>query len=274
VSARRPARSRWGALAGGAIAIVYVTVAALTSGLSGRPTLPLFEGTGPPAPYQWVEPPCDFKTGNVVPQPTSAVIPMNAQGNEIGSVTQPGSQAIVTPQAGAIPPHPGAKSVTLRLEPIGPSTIGALPGQAVPDGNAYRLTITYDDGTPVTKFVKPVDYLIRAPTLADGGVFLQPGAGAAWQKQNTLTTPQPSHYPFETTLIGTFVAATAEPVFKGGVCSHGSGSGSPVVAIVIAVVAALLIVGVVLFVVYRRRAAAAIKPAPRRTPPPAKKRPR
>ncbi len=256
-------RTRRGALAGGAIAVVYVVVAALTSALSGRPTLPLFEAGVPSAPYQWVAPPCDFRTGNVVPAPTSVTIPMNAQGNEIGNLTQANSQVVVTPQAGVIPPHAGARSVTLRLVPLAPSTVHGLPGHLVVDGNPYRLTVTYDDGTPLTAFVKPVDYLIRAPTLADGGVYMQPTAGGPWRKQTTFPSPQPNHYPFETTVIGTFVAVTNEPVFQ-GVCSHGSGSGSPVAAILIALGAAALIVAVVLFVVLRRRTVTPAQPAPRR----------
>jgi hypothetical protein len=244
-------RGRRRALAGGGIALVYLAVAAATSLWSGRPTLPLFEGAGPLPAYQWMEPPCDFRAGNVVPHAVTARVTIGAKGNEIGGATSSDRQFIVTLAPGSVPPHGTARAATLRVTPIKPSRL-RLPHRLVADGNGYELTVTYDDGTRLARFANKVDYLLRAPTTADAGVYVRDPSGS-WTKAQTFPTVQTNHYPMETTVLGTFLAATSERVFAGTVCASSSGAGSPIVAIVVAILAAALLGAVVTYIVVRRR---------------------
>jgi hypothetical protein len=234
-----------------AIGLVYGAIAALTSLVSGRPTLPLFEGIGAPPPYRWVEPPSDFASGNVKPTSVSRSVQMGPSGNVNGdSIATGDAQAVVTLAPGSIPPHAGAASATVHIDPVGPSTLPPLPDGHFPDGNGYRVSVTYPDGSTLAKFAKSAEVLIRAPTTADAGVYALP-PGGAWQTVPTITNPQPNHYPMQTTIIGTFLAATQDQVF-GLASSGGGGSGSIVIALVAGAIAAA-VVAVVLIVLARRR---------------------
>src|SRR4051812_35926875 len=78
---RRRVNNRRRLTLGAVLAVAYIGVAVATAGVSGHSVLPLYEGVGSAPPYQWVNPPAAFKTGNVVPKPNTTKVPLGAKGN-------------------------------------------------------------------------------------------------------------------------------------------------------------------------------------------------
>lgn len=256
--------SRRSLLAGAAISLAYLLVVVGTLGLRGHHVRPLYEGFAPPAPYQWVNPPRQFRSGNVVPRSTTASISVTAGRSEAAGLSSNDAQVIVNVAAGAIPVPGGATGVTVVISPLDPATLGPLADNLHPDGNAYRVVLTAEPShTPVGALTQPGNLFLTLP-VAGTAVEYSPD-GRTWQSLPVQHVP--GQIALGTTFAqpGYYLAGTANPV----VVATGGGGGSSrvLIPVIIVLVAAIIIIGVPL-VVRRFRSPAPPKSAPAKRPPP------
>ena len=117
------------ALVGAAVLVVYVATTWFARGLHPT-TAPrvLFDGFAPQAPYRWVNPPSELRSGNQKPSRAKGGAKVGPQGSEALSVATSDGQAFVSLSEGSIPPHDSDTSVEAVLTPIDASTLGPLSG--------------------------------------------------------------------------------------------------------------------------------------------------
>jgi len=181
VSTSPAARRRRPVLIGLGLATAYAVVCLATLRVTGHDVRPLFEGVGPSSPYQWVNPPKEFATGNVTPKSSSTDIELQANGSQAAGLLSSDSQLVVNLNAGAVPPKAGDNRVTVTFVPLDPAKLGRLTPPLRPDGNAYRVEISYKpSGDPVPALRAPGDLLLIVPEPADTVLFSPDGR--AWKQ--------------------------------------------------------------------------------------------
>jgi hypothetical protein len=117
--------------------------------------LPLYDGIQLPAqPYRYLHPPPGVKNPG---PPRSASQTFNvANGKwvyQIVNTPERPPQAGIILDDGAVVVPPGAKRITIRIQPVVPTT---PPPDGEVDGNVYRITAVADNGRPVNLLkVKP-----------------------------------------------------------------------------------------------------------------------
>ncbi len=237
--------SRW--KVGAAVAAGYVAVALATLGLSGHRILPLFEGVGPPTPYRWVHPPPRFAASNVAPVAVSTPIAFNGAESEPVVPQTPDVQFAVTLSQGALLARGDDRSAQIALTPLDPATLGAVPPGLAADGNAYRVTITYEpSGTPVTSLALDGDVFMITPHRAK--VMLYSADGRTWSKLITQSLGSPTDIGTVFSRPGWYLAGALPSVVNG---SGSGGSGTITIAVIVAVAAAAL--GTLATLIRRRR---------------------
>jgi hypothetical protein len=235
------------------IVCAYVGIAAVTIALHADHARPLYDSFVPPDSYRFVDPPAFFAAGNVKPADRVAHIALDANGSAPAGIATPDGQFVIDLGRGAIAPAPGATSVEVKITPITPQHVAALPDGLRADGNAYRVDMTYQPtGAPVTTFARPGTMLMEIPELGTQ-LYAMPTAAAGWAPLASRTLPprqltvaaqftQPG-----TSLVGTRLPELAAP-------ARARSHTGLVVGVVTAVVA-LVLFGVA-FVIARRRMSA------------------
>jgi hypothetical protein len=197
---RRAGRWRW--LAWGLAA----SVGYLLAGTFVWPAVPLkilYEGEAPPLPYRWVHPPANLPEPNQPPTPGSGTIALTPAGSQSASVLTDDGQAALILRFGAIAPHAGASSVTVRITPLDPATVSAPPSGLRFDGNAYRMEATYNTGDPIA-LRAPVTPVLRYPKHA---TMLLRFSGARWTSLETHVVGGSLQLFGPSDRLGVFVAA-------------------------------------------------------------------
>jgi hypothetical protein len=261
------------------VAAVYVIAAAATVSVSGHHVLPLFEGIGPPSPYQWVNPPPAFAASNVKPKAGTTDLTLTGP-RQPQFASSPDGQCLLSVPAAAFSPHDGDTKITVTVTPVDVATLGPLPQGVAADGNAYRIDLAYQPSkTQLPSLAADGNVVLTAPHQANS--MLYSADGRTW----TNLPVQPFGDP---TMIGAtfhqpgWYIAGADPSkisgttgpgaagTAGTVGGRGTGAGTGLVAI--GVVAAAVILGVVALAVARRRQRSVSPPAgpPARPSPPAK----
>lgn len=141
-----------------ALVAVYVVAAVATAAIGGHRFRPLFDGGFPPAPYRWVKPPPELASGNQAPTPGSGTVPFSGASQPMIVATGDGQANFNLPQ-GAFAAHPTDTSVSVSVVPLDPATLGPLPAGYAADGNAYRVTMTYEPSKA------PVEHLAVAGNI-------------------------------------------------------------------------------------------------------------
>lgn len=163
----------------------YVVVAVATTWWSPGGMRPLFDGFGShPGEYLWVDPPRQFAERNRPPEPAQATLRLAADGSAPGTATPPDGQALAQLQSKAVAPHPPDESARLDLIPVAAGTLGALPRGLEPQGNVYRITLTYQpSGAAVEQLGVPgtVGLTSAAPATA----LLYSTDGEVWQRKES-----------------------------------------------------------------------------------------
>lgn len=170
------------ARAGVALALLYATVALVTSALSSRPVLPLFDGFAPPTPYNWVSPPAEVAATNSAPKGVEREVPVGAEGTDSTNVSTEDGQIIVGLDKGSVPPLPPETAAKVTIAPLDPATLGPLPTGLRAVSNAYRVML---------RFVPSQAEIARlavkgtvAMTAAEAGDrLLYSSDGAQWQEK-------------------------------------------------------------------------------------------
>jgi len=219
-------------------ALVALYVLAITGTLPfGHNVRPLFEGIGPPPAYRWVKPPPSFASGNVPPAPNDTDVAMTPSGSQQSGAQSEDNQLVLNLAPNAVPPHPPDTSVRIHIEPIDPATLGPIPPEFRPNGNAYKVTMTYQpSGTPATTITSPGNILLTIPLPAAGLLFSPDGH--AWTnigKQTVAGQPIVGG-PFDAP--GFYIGATHAQTSSGS--SGGGSSGVIIVAVLVGVIALAL----------------------------------
>ena len=182
-------------------------VAVLALGLlSARPVLAHSEGL---TPYRYVlAPPGVASEGPA--EPGDSTQPIGSPG--FAGTTD--NQMQLTLPEGVLPSRPGQQGVRVQLDQLDPAELPALPGGLEPEGNAYRVGLTYaPSGAPVGGLVGPATLGLSAPAAPTALYEL---VGGAWVV--TAHTPVAAEEGFSSVVeldrAGTFLQAydaTAAP---------------------------------------------------------------
>jgi len=255
-------------LAGGAVVVVYLLLAAISAHLDPFGAAPVLDGLTPPALYRWVSPPPPLATLNRPPTPGSTSIRLDpASGSAAGVFPTPDLQADVALATGAIAPHGADSSVRLAMTPLAPVADVHLPGGASIAGNVLRIVATYEpSGDPVGALRKPGTLVLAYPLLFTGGGFsdamLRSDDARTWTRIPSTDSIGRQLVHASIDGFGYFaVGQTAIPVGPAG--SASSGRSLPIVLAGLAVVAGVVLVLVALV---RRRSRPAPAQRPQRPP--------
>ena len=177
-----------------------------------------------------------FAATNVPPHVSETDIPIGPTGTPQAGATSSESQLLLNLPAGAIPPSPGATVVHVRITPLDPGKLGPAPTGLVPDGNAYKVELTYRPGDqPITTLAKPGNIILSVP---DPGVaILGSPDGLAWQRLPTQQVTGPTSLGATFSQAGVYVAAEPPPTKK----KTSSGNGGVVAVAAITVALAVLL---------------------------------
>ena len=200
------------------LAAVYAVVAVTTG------SRPLFDGFAPPPPYRWVNPPREFRAGNMPPRPSSVEVSLGPQGSLNTSGSSEDGQVILSFGAGTFPPRPPDTKVVVQITPVDPTVIAAAPAGLVADGNAYRLDFIADPSRqPVTELAMPADLFLVVPEPAQTLLFSPDGR--TWENLPFRPVPDPTQIAGAFTRPGYYLAV-APPVGRPSDRGSSGGEGS------------------------------------------------
>ena len=238
------------------VVLAYLASALLSSRLSPLARHPLLDGTGTPQPYRWVSPPPDQASSNQQPLSVTQTQQLDKQGGS-GYVFTPDGQAAVILGNKTFRglPTEGQTGVVMKIQPLDPATLGALPPGKQASGNAYRVTATFQpSGTSIAQFGAAVTITLIYPPVASTGVTPPPRT-IMWSKDGQTWAPittQDSHAGLQaaasTRNSGYFVVATPPLPATSTTTSH-----VRLLAIVILIALAVFVLAGVLYVVRTRR---------------------
>ena len=227
-------RTRRGLL-GAAVLAAYVLAAVATVRLSDHHVRPLFEGIGPAPPYQWVDPPAEFASGNVKPHGVTRELPLTATGSGLTSLSSGDAQVVVNIPDGAVPPKAGDTGVSVRFEPLAPKRLAPPPVGLRADGNAYRVTFAYaPSGQALDAVAKPGNIVMGLPE--PGVAILWSADGRRWERLAGQPVGGPTTLGTRFERTGYYLGATSPTT---GGKSSSTGRIVAVIAIVVGVALAL-----------------------------------
>jgi hypothetical protein len=236
-------------VSGIAIVVAYLGALAITVVVRDAHVRPLYDRFAPPTSYRWVDPPAFFASGNSKPGPVSAVVPIGATGSNAAGVATPDGQFVIDLARGAIPKHASDREVKVEIAPLAPKHLAPTPLGLRANGNAYRVTMTYEpSNTAVRVLTSPGTLLVELPEI--GTRLFRSSNGRSWS-----SLPARAVSSTQLSLSGTFagpayyVAATDLPELAGPTGS--SSRRSHVLGLGVAVLALLVLVAG--FVLQRRR---------------------
>jgi hypothetical protein len=176
-----------------------------------------------------------------------------------------------------LPPHEGDTAVRASFTPLDPKKLARPPAPMRPNGNAYRVEMTYQpSGAPLQKLTTSGNVVMVVPDEADRMLFGPDGK--SWTELPTHTLGDPNTVGSAFNTPGYYLVGTSLPEFE----NPNKGSGSKrTVGFVMVVAAAARLLGSVLPTILRRSRAAQAAEAARargtqkrpvtKRPPPRKK---
>jgi hypothetical protein len=252
---------------GAAAAGAYVIAVVVTLSVTGHHVRPLYEGFAPNAPYQWVNPPPAFAATNQPPKANDVDLPLGPSGIDASSPASSEAQLVLGLGAGAIGAHPPDTAARVRIEPLDPVKLGDVPQGLFSDGNAYRVTLTYQPSGGAATLATPGNVVMVVPLA--GTTILYSADGQAWTKLPTQTLAGTANLGATFSAPGYYLAAGPTQIH--GLAGEGGGGGNGTWFTAGAVVAlAVLLVGGPL--VARRLRAPGGRGGPRRPSAPAPNR--
>ncbi|MEW6477040.1 MAG: hypothetical protein AB1679_32690 [Actinomycetota bacterium] len=237
---------RW--RAGLLLVVLYAAVVVVTDVTTDQPVRPLFDGAGGATPYKWVKPPWYAVSTNVEPKPSSSDIPFENGVSPLIGVTSDDAQIILNLPQGALPARDGDTAVKASFTPLDPKKLAKPPNGTRPNGNAYRVQMTYQpSGTPVTQTTTPGNVIMVVPDEADTMLFSPDGK--SWNPVPTHRLGDPNTVGSAFTTPGYYLVNTTLPEFPNP--NQGSGTKKTVGTVMIVAAIALLL-GYVLPTLLRR----------------------
>ena len=231
-------RGRAGLRAGLLLTGLYALVVVGTARLSDHPVRPLFDGAGNVVPYRWVQRPWYVPASyNVEPKANRATVRLEGAASPLTGLTSQDSQLVLNLPAGAFPARPGATGVEVAMTPVDPDTLGATPDGLRPDGNAYRVEMTYrPGGGAVQETAVAGNVVVIVPEQGDE--VLHSSDGRTWERLPTQLLGDPTTLGASFTRAGYYLGATSQPEVPE---PPGSGKGGVVAGVAVAVAVALAI---------------------------------
>lgn len=216
-----------------------------------------FDGFAPPAPYHWVSPPPELRSGNQPPSSGRSTIAVQNGVAQAGHTYTTDQQASVTFPSQSFEVPPGASSITLEVEPV-----ASYPdlGGIVRAGNVYLVTAS-------TRLISPVVITLRYGSQQSNPpsqVFAAESSSAAWRSIGSIDSAVPYTVAASTQTLGYFLVGFP-PAPPSAPARGGPGGGSlPVAAVAVAAVVIVLLASLPFLV--RRRTVRSEPEAP--APPP------
>ena len=165
-----------------ALALLYTVVALVTSALSSRPVLPLFDGFAPPVPYNWVSPPAELAASNSAPKGIEREVTLGAEGTDSTNVSTEDGQMIVGLDKGSVPPLQPETAAKVTIAPLDPATLGPLPAGLRAVSNAYRVVLRYvPSQADIPRLTVKGTVALTAAEAGDR--LLYSSDGAQWQER-------------------------------------------------------------------------------------------
>jgi len=175
----------------GLVVVAYVVAAGATVRLTDHHVRPLFESIGPAPAYQWVDPPSQFSAGNVKPHAVTRDLGLTAPGSALTSVQSGDSQVVVNLPDGAVPPKTGESAARVEFAPLAPKDLGPPPAGLRANGNAYRVSLTYQpSGEAIPAVAKAGNLVMAVPE--PGVAILYSVDGKQWTKLTTQPVGGPT----------------------------------------------------------------------------------
>jgi hypothetical protein len=155
---------------------LYATVVVVTGLTSGHPVHPLLDGVGNTTPYRWVRPPWYVGSANVKPERSHTDITFENGTSSLIGVTSQDAQLVLSLPKGALPAHPGDTAARVDITPLDPKKLARAPAKLRPDGNAYKLEMTYEPSKqPLTTTTAPGNIVLIVPAPADTILYSRDG---------------------------------------------------------------------------------------------------
>jgi len=242
------------------LALLYGAVVVVTNLTTGHPVRPLFDGVGGSTPYRWVKPPWYVGNTNIEPKASSTDITFENGVSPLIGVTSDDAQIILNLPQGALPARDGDIAVRAAFTPLDPKKLAKLPGGMRPNGNAYRVQMTYQpSGTPFAQTTSSGNVIMVVPDEAEKMLFSVDGK--SWTELPTQRLGDPTTVGSAFNTPGYYVVGTLLPEFPNPNKESGT---KKTVGTVMIVVAVALLLGYVLPTLLRRsRAAQAAESAAR-----------
>lgn len=192
----------WGVVAAG----LYILSAVVVQS-AGQPVFPVFDGFGPPAPYQWVSPPPEVAATNQ--PPLSGVGEVSLKGPPQNfSVTTDDGQASLVGLSNVWTRQPRQKSVMVNLTPLDPQSLAPNPAGLLFDGNAYQVEAAYAPSGDDAVLEGKVQVILRYPRRSN---VLLTWTGSRWKRLESFVVRPALQVYAEVEELGTFVAAGPPP---------------------------------------------------------------
>ncbi len=210
---------------------------------------PLFDGFSPIPEYRFVAPPPAFEAGNRRPEGVRVRVALGATGSAARGFSTPDGQVVITLGPGAVAPRTGDTHVQVVVTPHDGARLAALPDGLRPNGNDYRIAMTYEpSGTPVRELARPGTLVLEVPEISTG-VFRSASAGP-WEPVDARAVP-PRQVVLSIRLAaaGDYLSGTNLPVLPG---PTGAADDSMLIGVLVGIGAALLVLTAVLLARRRR----------------------
>jgi hypothetical protein len=248
-----------GGIAGGLVIAAYVVSAVFSAHLSPLARRPLLDGTAPPEPYRWVDPPAALAGSNQKPTPGTFTVELTPNGSKTAVLTTDDAQITLIVAKGAFPGSSGDTYVEVKLTPIAPSEVAAPDPPLAIAGNVIRVEATYQpSGTPVEVGSGARIVLVYPFSANQHGshVVVESADGKTWTSLDTNDLPSIQQVDALIDTLG-YVAVARNPTATTAPPASGGG-GSTVAAIAIG--AGLVILAVAAVIALRGRKPSAPPP--------------
>lgn len=237
---------------GAALAVLYAGVVVVTGLTAGHPVRPLFDAAGGTVPYKWVKAPWYVASTNIKPRPSHQDIAFEDGASPQTGVTSEDAQVILNLPQGALPPRTGETAVRVSFTPLDPAKLAKPPGGERPNGNAYRVQMSYQpSGTPLDALTTSGNVVMVVPDEAERMLFS--ADGKSWSELPTQTLGDPTTVGSAFNTAGYYLVSTSLPEFANPNKESGT---KRTVGIVMVVAAVALLLGYVLPAILRRSRAA------------------
>ena len=238
--------------AGFLLAGLYALAVATTALTTGHPVRPLFDGIGGSTPYKWVRAPWYVGSTNLKPGPNSTDIPFENGTSPLIGVNSEDAQIILNLPQGALPARPGDTAVRASFTPLDPKKLAKPPGGMRPDGNAYRVEMTYQpSGQPAGQMTTSGNVIMVVPDEAEKMLFSLDGK--SWDELPSQMLGDPNTVGSAFNRPGYYLVGTTLPEF---VDPNREDGRKRVIGIAMVVGALALLLGYVLPTILRRSRAA------------------